>query len=59
MIPFFIYGRPPLVVEGDDVFGGPRQVGDEEPNPRIAFAGMSFVIGDLPTRFLPVCSNTG
>jgi hypothetical protein len=39
MITFFIYGRPPLVVEGDDVFGGRRQVGDEEANPRIASPG--------------------
>jgi hypothetical protein len=36
----------PLVVEGDDVFGGPPHVGDEEANARIAFAGVPFAIGD-------------
>nr|CAM78096.1 transposase, fragment IS66 family [Magnetospirillum gryphiswaldense MSR-1] len=38
--------RAPLIVEGDHAGGGPGQIGDDEADAGIQFAGMPFDLGD-------------
>src|ERR1700730_4710464 len=44
---------PALVVEGDDIFGRPRHVGDDEADARIKLGRMPFDLGDPPARQRP------
>ena len=43
-----LLARPALVVEGDDILGGSRHVGDDEADARIEFARMPFDLGNHP-----------
>jgi hypothetical protein len=42
-----------LVVEGNDILGGPRQFRDDEANAWIKFARMPFDLGDDAARLCP------
>jgi hypothetical protein len=42
-----------LIVEGDDAFGRPRQVGDDEADPRVKLARMPLDLCDNPPGILP------
>ena len=48
-----LLARPALVVEGDDILGGSRHVGDDEADARIEFARMPFDLGNHPARLVP------
>src|ERR1700730_17384365 len=48
-----------LVVEGDDIFGGPSHVGHDEADTRIKFARMPFDLGDDPAGFCPTSRLIG
>jgi hypothetical protein len=54
-----LFARAALVVEGDDIFGRPRQVGDDEANTRIQFARMPFDLGDDTAWLCPTSSLIG
>jgi hypothetical protein len=41
-----LVARAALVVEGDDVLGAPRHVGDDDADTRIKLARMPFYLGD-------------
>jgi hypothetical protein len=47
---------PALVVEGDDILGRSRHVGDDEADTRIEFARMPFDLGDDPAWLRPAGS---
>jgi hypothetical protein len=42
-----------LIVEGDDALGRPRQVGDDEADPRVKLARMPLDLCHNPPGFLP------
>jgi pimeloyl-ACP methyl ester carboxylesterase len=44
-----LFARPALIIEGDDPVGRARQVGDDEADARIKFAGMPLDLGDNPS----------
>jgi hypothetical protein len=46
-----------VVVEGDDVLGWPRQVGDDEADPRAQLAGMPLDLAHDAPQFLPARSS--
>src|SRR5262249_9498736 len=48
-----LLARPALVVEGDDIFGGPRHVRHDEADARIKFARMPFDLGDDAAALCP------
>ena len=48
-----------MVVEGDDVLGWPRQVGDDEADPRAQLAGMPLDLAHDAPRFLPALRLIG
>src|ERR1700730_11901850 len=48
-----LLARPALVVEGDDIFGRPRHVGDDEADAWIEIARMPFDLGDDPAWLRP------
>lgn len=50
-----LLARAALVVEGDDILGAPRHVGDDEADARIKLARMPLDLGDDPTRLRPAC----
>jgi len=41
-----LFRRATMIVEGDNPFGRTRQVGDDEANTRVQFAGMPFHLGN-------------
>jgi hypothetical protein len=51
--------RAALVVEGDDVLGRPRHVGDDETDTRVKLARMPFDLGGDTPRFRPASSLIG
>jgi len=48
--PYPLLARAALVVEGDDILGRPRHVGDDEADARIEFDRMPFDLGDDAAR---------
>ena len=54
-----LFARAALVVEGDDILGAARHVGDDESDARIKFAGMPFDLGDHATRLRPASGLIG
>jgi hypothetical protein len=52
-----ITGR--TTVEGDDIRGRSRHVGDDEADTRIEFARMPFDLGDHPARYRPASGLIG
>jgi hypothetical protein len=48
-----LLASPALIVEGDDIRGRPRHVGDDEAYARVEFARMPFDLGDNATRPRP------
>ena len=51
-----------MIVEGHHTLGGTAQVGDDNPNPRIQFAGMPFDLGHdtpLPVPASGLIAETG
>src|SRR5271166_4387148 len=54
-----LLARPTLVVEGDDIRGRPRHVGDDEADARVKFARMPFDLGDDATLLRPASRLIG
>jgi hypothetical protein len=54
-----LLARAALVVEGDDILGGSRHVGDDEADARIEFARMPFDLGDHPAQLRPASGLIG
>jgi hypothetical protein len=54
-----LLARPALVVEGDDVLGGARHVGDDKADARVKFARMPFDLGDDTAGFCPASGLIG
>jgi len=54
-----LFAGSALVVEGDNVLGGPRQIGDDESNARIKLARMPFNLGDDAARLRPASGLIG
>src|SRR6516162_9275732 len=48
-----LFRRAALVVEGDDALRRPRQVGHDEADARIQFAGVPLDLGYHPAAFVP------
>jgi len=48
-----LLARAALVVEGDDILGGSRYVGDDEADPRIKLARIPFDLGDDAAELVP------
>jgi hypothetical protein len=60
-LPFFdpLLTRAALVVEGDDILGRHRHVGDDEADAWIEFARMLFYLGDDPAWLRPASGLIG
>jgi hypothetical protein len=54
-----LLARAALVVEGDDTLDRPRQVGDDEADPRIQLAWMPFDLGHDAARLVPALRPIG
>src|SRR5262249_26749085 len=48
-----------FIVEGNDIFGGPRHVRHDEADTRIKFSGMPFDLGDDSARLCPASGLIG
>src|SRR5262245_11388432 len=48
-----------FIVEGNDIFGGPRHVRHDEADTRIKFSGMPFDLGDDSARLCPASRLIG
>jgi hypothetical protein len=54
-----LLARSALVVEGDNILGGPCHVRNNEADTRIEFARMPFDLGDAPARLSPASGLIG
>jgi hypothetical protein len=52
-----LLARAALVVEGEDVIGAARHIGDDESDARIKLARMPLDLGDDPARLRPACGS--
>jgi len=56
---YSLFARPTFVVEGDDVLGRTRHVGDDEADARIEFARMPLDFRDDAARLRPASRSVG
>jgi hypothetical protein len=54
-----LLARAALIVEGDDTLDRPRQVGDDEVDPRVQLAWMPFDLGRDAARLVPALCPIG